>query len=87
MQIYRLKINRNRCSGCNVCVVSCPINFDQLRSKGYLSIENAVLLVKNGTAYDIYDDNRKFNCDGCGICIENCPQEAIKIEILESKEV
>ncbi len=83
MQIYRLKINKNLCSGCNACVVSCPINFDQLRKKGYLNKENAVLLVKNGTAYDIYDDNRRFNCDGCGICIENCPQSAIQIEIVE----
>ena len=87
MQIYRLKINRNICSGCNVCVVSCPINFDQLREKGFLTEENAVILVKNGIAYDVYDDNRKINCDGCGVCLENCPQEAITIEILESKEV
>ena len=82
MQIYRLKINRNLCTGCNVCVVSCPINFDQLRNEGYLSKENAVLLVKNGIAYDIYDENRKFNCDGCGVCIKECPQSAIQLEII-----
>jgi len=83
MQIYRLKINRNLCTGCNVCVVSCPINFDQLRDKGYLNKENACLLVKNGVAYDIYEEGRKSNCDGCGVCIESCPQSAIKLEILE----
>jgi len=64
-------------------VVSCPINFDQLRSKGYLSKENACLLVKNGIAYDIFDEKRKANCDGCGICLECCPQSVIQLEIIE----
>jgi 4Fe-4S ferredoxin len=88
MQIYRLKVNRNTCTGCNVCVVSCPINFDQLKNQGFLNQENAVMLVKNGIAYDIYDEERKVplrNCDGCGVCIEACPQKAIKLEIIEVK--
>ncbi len=83
MQIYRLNINRNTCTGCNVCVVSCPINFDQLKNQGFLNQENAVILVKNGIAFNIYDEERKVNCDGCGVCIEACPQSAIKLEILE----
>ena len=85
MQIYRLNVNRNTCSGCNVCVVSCPINFDQLKLKGELTKKNAVLLVKNGMAYDIYEEERKFNCDGCGVCIKCCPQSAISLEIIEVK--
>ena len=58
MQIYRLKINKNLCIGCNDCVVSCPLNFQQLKEKGYLTKENAVVLVKNGMAYDIYVEGR-----------------------------
>ncbi len=85
MQIFRLKINKNLCTGCNVCVVSCPINFTQLKEQGQLTEENAVLLVKNGIAYDIFQETRSTNCDGCGICIENCPQKAIQIEIIEVK--
>ena len=85
MQIFRLKINNNSCSGCNVCVVSCPIDFIQLTEKGVLNEENAVMLVKNGIAYDIYNEDRKFNCDGCGICLSACPQSAIKLEIIEMK--
>ena len=81
MQIYRLKINKNTCIGCNDCVVSCPLNFQQLKEKGFLTEENAVVLVKNGLAYDIFDESRKFNCDGCGICINACPQRAIQIII------
>lgn len=85
MQVYRLKINRNICTGCNVCVVSCPINFDKLKNEGFLTERNAVILVKNGIAYDIYVDERKANCDGCGVCISACPQSAIKLEIVEVK--
>ena len=84
MQIYRLKINKNICIGCNDCVVSCPINFEQLKEKGYLTEENAVVLVKNGTAYDIYLEGRDSpNCGGCGICVRYCPVKAIEIKILE----
>jgi ferredoxin len=83
MQVYRLKINRNICTGCNVCVVSCPINFDQLKNQSFLNKENAVILVKNGIAFDIYEENRQINCDGCGVCIKNCPQNAIQLEIVE----
>ena len=57
MQIYRLKINNNICIGCNDCVVSCPINFQQLKDKGYLTKEKAVVLVKNVVADDIYDED------------------------------
>jgi len=50
-----------------------------------LSEENAVILVKNGVGFDVYDENRPTNCDGCGVCIKNCPQSAIQLEILEVK--
>jgi len=83
MQVYKIKINHNLCTGCNVCVVSCPINFDQLRKKGKLTDENAVILVKNGIARPIYVEERNVNCDGCGVCQEACPQSAISLEIIE----
>ena len=83
MQIYELIINRNTCTGCNACVVSCPINFNQLRKQSYLNEENAVILVKNGIAVPIYNEERSINCDGCGVCLKMCPQVAIRIEIME----
>ena len=83
MQVYHLKINKNQCIGCNICTVSCPINFNQLKDMGYLTEENAVILIKNGTAYDIFDENRKFNCDGCGVCQKFCPVSAIQIELVK----
>jgi len=73
MQIYELKINKNTCTGCNACVVSCPINFNELRKQSFLNETNAVILVKNGIAIPIYDDEREVNCDGCGVCSIICP--------------
>jgi ferredoxin len=83
MQIYKLKINHNTWTGCNVCVVSCPINFNQLRKSSYLNEKNAVILVKNGMARPIYLSERDYNCDGCGVCVKSCPQVAIRIECME----
>ncbi|MEJ2248540.1 MAG: 4Fe-4S binding protein [Candidatus Lokiarchaeota archaeon] len=86
MQIYNLKINHNLCTGCNVCVVSCPLNFSQLRDKGQLTEKNAVILVRNGLAHSIYDETREINCDGCGVCLKACPKSAIKLEVLNAVE-
>ena len=83
MQIFKLKINHQLCTGCNVCVVSCPINFDQLKNNGKLTDANAVLLVKNGIARPIFLETRDKNCDGCGVCVKECPQNAIVVEILK----
>ena len=85
MQVFTLKINKNRCTGCNICAVSCPLNFNLLRKQSFLSEKNAVILIKNGTAVPIYNENREINCDGCGVCIKMCPQVAIRIEIMEEK--
>ncbi|MFX1275567.1 MAG: 4Fe-4S binding protein [Promethearchaeota archaeon] len=80
-QDFTLKINKFLCTGCNVCVVSCPINFNRLKIDGQLTSKNAVLLVRNGTAYPIFIDDRKQNCDGCGVCVKECPQNAIDMSI------
>jgi 4Fe-4S ferredoxin len=83
MKVYRIDINKVLCTGCNDCVVSCPVNFDQLREKGFLGDKNAVILVKNGYANEIFNESRPINCTGCGVCVEICPQNAIKIKIEE----
>jgi len=83
MQIFKLNINHALCTGCNVCVVSCPVNFDRLKNEGKLTEENAVLLVKNGIADPIFIETRNKNCDGCGVCVKECPQNAIQVEILK----
>ena len=85
MRIYHLNINKHLCFGCNICSVSCPLHAIQLKEKGYLTKENAVVLVKNGVAYELFEENREFNCDGCGVCQKFCPVSAIKIELVKVK--
>ncbi len=82
-QIFKLNINSNTCTGCNACVVSCPINFNQLRKHSFLNEQNAVILVKNGIATPIYKEERDINCDGCGVCVKTCPQVAIRMQCVE----
>lgn len=84
MQVFQLKVNGNTCTGCNVCVVSCPINFNQLRKNSKLDESNAVLIVKNGIALPIFKEDRSYNCDGCGVCVKSCPQVAIRIICMEA---
>ncbi|MHA1149738.1 MAG: 4Fe-4S dicluster domain-containing protein [Promethearchaeota archaeon] len=84
MPVFQLQINGNTCTGCNACVVSCPINFNQLRKISKLDKSNAVLLVKNGIAVPIYNEERAINCDGCGVCVKTCPQVAIRIICVEA---
>ena len=84
MQIYKLKINHNTCTGCNVCVVSCPINFNQLRKSSYLNAENAVILVKNGIAYPVYKEEREINCDGGENMQFSLPENSQEIKFLHS---
>ncbi len=87
MKVYRIEVNKVLCTGCNDCVVSCPVNFDQLKEKGYLNDKNAVILVKNGYANEVYDENRTINCTGCGVCVEVCPRKAINIKIVQMLEI
>lgn len=82
-QVFKLRINHNTCSGCNVCVNVCPLNHKALKKEDELTRENAVILVKNGIARPIFIEERAINCDGCGICQKECPQDAIKIEIVK----
>lgn len=85
MRVFKIAVNHNLCTGCNICVVSCPINFNQLRHQGLLEDKNAVILVKNGIAKPIYVEERSFNCDGCGVCVKECPQKALQIKIIEKE--
>ncbi len=64
----KVRINKDRCKGCNLCVVYCPKKNlkadDKLSQKGVF-------------AAMIIDEN---NCSGCGLCFMMCPDSAIQIE-------
>jgi len=77
LRIYELRINLDRCEGCNICDVACPINADIIKTKGKLTRKDAVILVVNGKALVCNPDK----CNGCGVCISVCPQKGISMTL------
>lgn len=62
-----LKIDKERCKGCMLCIDVCP--------QKILKISDDVN--KRGTRYIIVTDPGK--CTGCGLCVLMCPDCAIEI--------
>jgi 2-oxoglutarate ferredoxin oxidoreductase subunit delta len=71
MKKFVIKINKELCKGCELCIEFCPKNAlemsKQLNSKGY--------------QYATYKFPDK--CIGCKQCAEICPEAAIEIESYE----
>lgn len=61
--IPSIKVNRNMCSGCGICVSSCHFGAAYLRD-----------IV--GT---IVSDTDMFRCKACGMCVSACPADAREI--------
>ncbi len=64
----KVKINKKRCKGCQLCVLFCPkknIKTDTVfNEKGILTV----------TVVD------EAACSGCGLCFQVCPDVCIDIE-------
>lgn len=85
-----IEITEDKCDGCGICVVCCPINAryaDEVlsgKSPKYPLEEHQIFQVSNGSAKLIkIEFCRRLEADGrsrnCKICETYCPQEAIKI--------
>ncbi|MFA5613883.1 MAG: 4Fe-4S binding protein [Methanoculleus sp.] len=73
---FALHINMERCTGCNNCVVACPVDALELYTEDPVTTEK-IYKVKDGKAV-ILDYNSEL-CAGCGVCVEACPYEVIKL--------
>lgn len=62
-----IKVDKNMCKGCKLCVVTCPVKILEL-SKDF----NA-----NGDNYCVQADSSK--CIGCTFCAMVCPDAAIEV--------
>jgi len=76
---FAVHVNIERCSGCNNCVVACPVNALELNtiSPSEASATDKIYKVINGDAI-ILDVNHEL-CAGCGICVDACPYDVIQL--------
>ena len=74
-----LKVNQDKCLGCGVCVVACPINASlspEVAGGHGPKTEDVIMMVENGVV-------KLFNpltSEKCGTCQVFCPTDAIWLE-------
>ena len=73
---FAMHINMERCTGCNNCVVACPVNALELCTVDPATTDK-IYQVQNGKAISL--DVNKALCAGCGVCVEACPYSVIKL--------
>ncbi len=75
---FRLEIDQEKCTGCNNCIVVCPVSaLSDLSVRGGKGGGGDDCFGVASGAVKIY--NPEF-CTGCGTCIGACPAGAIKLE-------
>ena len=70
-EIADIEVNRDKCSGCGICVALCSYDAIKLEKSG----EGSVAVI---------DDRR---CKRCGVCVAACPSMAITIEHCIDEEI
>ncbi len=67
-----IKIDRELCKGCGLCIAACP--------KGSIRISNKLNLKGYGPAEYIESHRaRNRKCTGCALCAIICPDVAIEV--------
>jgi len=66
----------NRCTGCGICVVACPVNALELHTLDPVTNEK-IYAVKDGKSINV--DAKNELCAGCGVCVAACPYKVITL--------
>ncbi|MFO7783244.1 MAG: 4Fe-4S binding protein [Thermodesulfobacteriota bacterium] len=62
-----IKLRRERCKGCGLCVTACP--------KGAIRLGKRI----NRSGYHTMEVGEARLCNGCALCAEMCPDVAIMV--------
>ena len=81
---FAVHVNMERCTGCNNCVVACPVNALELFSLDPVTKEK-IYEVQDGIAVNL--DFKAELCAGCGVCVEACPYDVISLSGKGSAEL
>ena len=73
---FSVHVNMNRCTGCGICVVACPVNALELHTLDPVTKEK-IYHVKDGKSIDV--DVKHELCAGCGVCVAACPYKVITL--------
>ncbi|MBQ3920074.1 MAG: 4Fe-4S binding protein [Oscillospiraceae bacterium] len=64
-----MKVDRDRCKGCGLCVEACPKKIITIRRD-----------IRNQKGYSPAECTDVSQCIGCAMCFLICPDCAIKVE-------
>ncbi|MGA2918036.1 indolepyruvate ferredoxin oxidoreductase subunit alpha [Methanoregula sp.] len=73
---FAVHINMERCTGCNNCVVACPVDALEIHTVDPASKEK-IYAVRDGKSVIL--DLRIELCAGCGVCVQACPYGVIRL--------
>jgi len=73
---FSVHVNMNRCTGCGICVVACPVNAIELHTLDPVT-KDKIYAVKDGKSISV--DAKSELCAGCGVCVNACPYKVITL--------
>ncbi len=76
----RLQLTPDRCTGCTLCVVACPVNCITLETVRVVPDDPHQEVYENGSPRKMWVTRYEMDfakCCFCGLCVAACPSDAI----------
>ena len=75
----KIKIRKERCKGCYLCVVNCPNNLIKIAKDLNIKGVKPVYFSGGKPARLKGDPKRSGGCTGCAMCVAICPDGVIEV--------
>jgi 2-oxoglutarate ferredoxin oxidoreductase subunit delta len=73
----KIKINKDKCKGCYLCVVNCPNNLIKISDE--LNVKGVKPVVFRGGKPARRSSKSEGGCSGCAMCALICPECIIEV--------